>query len=214
MILSRKFPMLLCGIAVLVAMPAAAQNGASWVDDRGRLMTFQFAGGSGAAPIPKDQSAEAMASLFKDICLLPSHGTDSMKTAGDALGLTYNEVVVPAGKNPPVSLNIWRRDGVVVSETSGFASARNPQCNAAFHVNTLPERQDVLDAFEKVIGYGPTNSADAFKKNGKPNKRYSPEWAITNDAGQTGTVMVFVIKYTPGNRVQLSISYPLEKKKI
>lgn len=214
MILSKKIPLLIFGFATMAATPAVAQDGASWVDDRGRLMTIQFAGGGNEPPASTDRSVEAMADLFNQICILPAQDVEKMKAVGEALNLSHKEIIPPAQQNAPAGANIWSQIGVIVSQTSGFSIVENPQCNVAFLVHTLPERQAVLDAFENLIGYGPTNSADAFKKNGKPNKRYSPEWVITNDAGQTGTVLVFVIRgnnYSSGDRVQLSISYSKEK---
>jgi len=182
----------------------AAQSGAMWVDSSGRMLSMQFAGGNGAPPAPLDRPAAEMARLFKAICL----GDGNFGAAATTAGLTADPLTVPAGKKaPPLVLNMWRGEGLVVSQTGGFFAAPNAQCNAVFYVATLPAQQDVTDALGAALGSPPSNLAVATDKSGKPKKYYSPEWTLDGpDGGRI--VTAFVQKgdqYMPGNRVHIAV---------
>jgi hypothetical protein len=193
------------GLAALgLAVPAAAQNGAMWVDPYGRMLSMQFAGGNGAPPVPHDRSATEMARLFKSICL----GDGGFDAAATAAGLTGDPITFPAGKKaPPLVLNLWKGEGLVVSQTGGFFAAPNAQCNSVFYVTALPLQQEVMDALTAAIGAPPSNLAAAADKSGKPKKYYSPEWKLDGpDGGRI--VTAFVQKgdqSMPGARVHISV---------
>ena len=186
----------------LGAAPAAAQNGAMWVDKHGRMMSFNFAGGNGSPPAPVDVAPADMAARFNALCL----GGDTAAAAAQA-GLTADPVASPFGKEagaPP--LGIWHGPGVVVSQ-SAAPLVQVPQCNVTHYVATLPDRQSVADALAAVLGSPPSNLAAATDKKGRPKKYYSPEWQI-GGAQDARVVAAYVQKgsqFMPGNRVQISV---------
>jgi hypothetical protein len=192
--------------AFAAAMPAAAQSGAMWTDPLGRMLTFQFAGGSVASPAPADRPAAEMARLFKSICL-DGNDAAAIGSAAIAAGLAANPQTVPAGKKPPITLNLWTGSGLVVSQTDGFFAAPNAQCNTAFYVLNMPSREEVTDALAAAIGSPPSNLSAATDKSGKPRKYYAPEWRL--DGADGGRIVTAFVqkgdKYMPGDRVQISI---------
>ena len=194
--------------ALAFAAPVAAQNGAMWVDDYGRMMSMEFAGGSGAAPAPVDRSPAEMAAVFRKACIDTQADPAGLAAAAVALGLAADPLTVPVGKKaPPVVLNIHRAPGLVVSQTGGFFAAKVAQCNVTFYVNALPDRADMAAAVTAALGTSPANAASATKKNGTPNKNYEPEWA-TSFGGTPQVVAAHVGKgsqYMPGNRVQIAV---------
>jgi hypothetical protein len=193
-----------------VATPAAAQNGAMWVDEYGRMMSMQFAGGGAPAPAALDRSPAEYAGLFKKVCL--ETGGDpaklgSTETLAQA-GLTAEPFTIPAGKKaPPVTLNLWRGRGAVVSQSPGFFAARDAQCNVTYYVRTLPDRSAVTAALSAAMGAQPVNAVKAVKKNGQPNNNYQPEWATTIQ-GAPAIVIAHISKgyqSMPGDRVQIAV---------
>jgi hypothetical protein len=204
-------PSLLPSLAVLMAgamgAPASAQDGAMWLDDRGRMMSMQFGGPVAGAPAPLDRTPAAMAAQFKRLCLDTNGDPAAIAVAAERAEakLASKPFELAAGKKaPPIKLDIWSGDGLVVARTAGFFAAPVAQCNAIFYVNSLPDAESVTAAVSALVGSPPTNAADATKKNGKPNKSYEPEWAVTG--GQI--IVAHVAKgnqYMPGNRVHLAI---------
>jgi hypothetical protein len=194
--------------AFCLGAPALAQNGAMWVDEYGRMMSMNFAGGSGAPPAPVNMSAAEMAARFKSLCLDTGGLAAATAAAAGQAGLTADPVSIPAGKKaPPVSLRLWSGPGTVVSLTDGFFATKVAQCNVTYYVATLPERQAVSDALAAAIGSGPSNLAEATDKKGKPKKWYTPEWRL-GAAGSERIVTAFVARgsqYMPGDRVQISV---------
>jgi hypothetical protein len=207
-------------IALLIAASAtaaSAQNGAMWVDEYGRMMSMQFAGGGAPAPEPLDRSPGDYAGLFKKVCL--ETGGDpaklgSAETLAQA-GLVGEPFSVPAGKKaPPVVLNLWRGRGAIVSQSPGFFAAKDAQCNVTYYVRTLPDRTRLTAALSAALGAQPVNAAKATKKNGQPNNNYQPEWAATIN-GAPAVIVAHVAKgyqSMPGDRVQIAVRAVREAK--
>jgi hypothetical protein len=192
----------------LAAGPAAAQNGAMWVDPFGRMMSMQFAGGGGMPPRPMDRTAAQMAALFETLCLETGGDPAQIAPAATSAGLDAAPFTVPAGKKAaPISMNVWTGPGLALSQTGGFFAAPNAQCNATFYVANLPAGPELTAALTEAIGLAPSNSAKATDKNGKPRKNFSPEWTVTGPAGaQIVTAMIGRdSQYMPGSRVQISV---------
>ncbi|MGZ8284610.1 MAG: hypothetical protein ACXW27_05755 [Allosphingosinicella sp.] len=193
---------------LLPASPAFAQSGAMWIDPVGRMMSMQFVGGNIPAPDPRDKSPAEMANLFKTLCLDNGGGGAGLAAAAAAAGLSARRHTIPASKKTaPVTLGVWTREGLALSQTSGFFGRHPAQCNATFYVRALPERQAVMDALAAVIGAAPSNLASATDKKGRPKKYYNPEWSL-DSGGEPRIVTAFVAKgYSsmPGNRVQISV---------
>lgn len=198
-------------LAMLAAAPAAAQNGAMWVNPSGQMMSIIFSGGGGAPPAPMDRSPEEMARLFKALCVDGSADPAGFLESARVAGLQAAPIEVAGGKKTaPETIDLWGGAGMVVSRSEGNRSVPNAQCNATFYVSTLPERQAVTDAVAAAIGQPPSNLAAAVDKKGKPRKYFSPEWTMAEAAGGR-IVTAFVAKgnnYMPGNRVQISIRTP------
>lgn len=167
-----------------------------WVDRYGRMLSLTFSGPPPAPPAGVDRTPAEMAAQFTRLCV---------EAAADpaAEGLTAAPYASGGGRNPLV-LDIWRGEGLVLSRTEGFFAAPNAQCNAVFYVNTLPERQAVVDAVSAALGAQPSNAAQATRRNGRPNRNYVPQWSI----GAARVVVAHVGRgtgYMPGDRVHLSI---------
>jgi hypothetical protein len=193
---------------LLPAIPAFAQSGAMWVDPLGRMMSMQFVGGNIAAPDPSDRSPAEMAGLFKALCLDNMGGGAGLAAAAAAAGLSARPHTIPGSKKTaPVTLGVWTREGLALSQTSGLFARHPAQCNATFYVRDLPERQAVIDALAAMIGAAPSNLASATDKKGRPKKYYNPEWSL-DSGGEPRIVTAFVSKgYSgmPGDRVQMSV---------
>lgn len=198
-------------LAMLVAAPAAAQNGAMWVSPDGNLTSFIFRGGDGATPPPMDRAPAEMARLFKSLCVEGSADPASFVEAARATGLQASPIeLAGTKKRPPVTIDLWMADGLVLSRSEGHSAVPTPQCNATFYVSTLPDRQSVTDSVSALLGSAPSNIASAVDKKGKPKKYFDPEWTTGN-----GIVTAFVSKhdrYMPGNRVQISLRMPKADK--
>ncbi|MBO9714021.1 hypothetical protein [Sphingomonas sp.] len=194
-------------LAAAVPTPALAQHGALWVDDYGRMMTIEFAGVDDALPAPADRAPAEMAATFKRLCVETGAELAAIDSAASAAGLEAVPVQVPAAKKAPAAtLGVWRASGLVVSQTGGGTVPQPKQCNAAFYVASLPDRPAVDEAMTAAFG-PPANAAEAVRK-GKPNRNYKPGWTVTGADGSPWTIAAFVVadsRYTPGNRVQISI---------
>lgn len=195
------------GLGVATTTSALAQNGAMWLDDRGRTTTLQFGGPTMGPPVAADTPVDEMASLFDSVCL-PKSGKPHDVAATLA---TENRIepkpftVAGTKKDPPIELAIWHGPGLVLAITDGFFVAPQKQCNAVFYVNNLPDQARLIAAMQSKFGT-PANVADAVDKKGKPRKYFTPEWSVTSD-GDTFVVSAANMgssTYMPGNRVHLA----------
>jgi len=194
-------------LMALVPVSVAAQGGAMWVDRHGRMMSLQFSGGNGAPPAPADRTAGQMAALFQSLCVAtegdPARITAAARAAG--AGLAAQPENVPGGRNaPPLVLDIWRGEGLVVTRTAGFFAAPNAQCNAIFYVRSLPDKAAVVAALTAALGSAPANADQAVRRNGRPNPHYIPEWSVAGGRAVVAHVAAGY-QHMPGDRVQLGI---------
>ncbi len=147
--------------------------------------------------------------LFKRLCVDANGAPEAVGVAASEQGFEAQPVEVRTSKKrPEVRLPIWRGRGVTVAQTDGFFEVPLRQCNITFHVVSPPETTFVADAVSTQLGFSPFNAAAAFKKNGKPNKSYCPEWNITGPDGTEWIGAAIVSKanrFSLGNHVQLSL---------
>ncbi|HYG48450.1 MAG TPA: hypothetical protein VD846_10985 [Allosphingosinicella sp.] len=191
-----------------LAVPAGAQNGATWIDARGRMVSVAFAG-SGEAPAPADRPPAEMAALFKRLCLDSGGGEEGLAQAAAAAGLTGKPFAVLNSRvnmNETVPVVVWTGDGLAAARTDGFLGVGEAQCSATFYVPTPPDKSAVTGALSEVLGVQPSNLSAATDKKGKPKSNYAPEWTM---AGPSGPLIVtaMVIKgiNVPETQVQLSV---------
>lgn len=194
-------------LAILAAAPAAAQNGAMWVNPSGGVRSFIFRGGDGQTPAPMDRAPAEMARLFKSLCIDGSAEPGRFPEAAEAAGLQASPVELAGNKKSgPVTLDLWTAQGLVVSRSEGHNAVPTPQCNTTFYVATLPDRQAVTDVVSAAMGSAPSNLASSIDKKGKPKKYFTPEWTaggriVSADISKHN-------RYMPGNRVQISVRMP------
>ena len=194
-------------LMALAPVSAAAQGGAMWVDRQGRMMSLQFSGGNGAPPAPADRTAAQIAALFQSLCVATEGDPARIAAAAAAAGagLTAQPETVPGARNaPPLVLDIWRGEGLVVTRTAGFFAAPNAQCNAIFYVPSLPDKAAVVAALTAALGAPPANADQAVRRNGRPNPHYAPEWSVAGGRMVVAHV-VAGSQYMPGNRVHIGI---------
>ena len=140
-------------VGLLAAAPAAAQNGAMWVDDHGRMTSYAFAGGSGMAPNAEARPTAELAGLFERVCLGGGAASAATDAAAKAAGLVAAPFTLPGSrKAPPVTLDLWTGPGLVVSRTDGFLGSRSRQCNATFYLPVLPPRDEHASAVAAALG--------------------------------------------------------------
>jgi hypothetical protein len=206
-------PLIACAAALAaaaIAAPASAQNGAAWVDSKGRLLTFLSSDGLGEAPVERDRAPAEMAGLFKSLCLDSGGEPARIAPAAAAAGLT-SKALEPGGFKldgfDAGAINVWNGNGVALSRTGGFPIVPNAQCNTTFYVPTLPVMPDVIAALTATLGAPPSNLADSMDKKGRPKKYFNPEWTVE---GPSGPRIIFAAisahdRATPGNRVLISM---------
>lgn len=197
--------------ALLTASSVAAIPDAAWTDSAKRSVMLGFSGGSGQPPRAGSRTAADMAGAFKKLCWDTALDDVAIAKAAQAIGWGFNfeEVQVPNGRNkPPVDLVGWRADDAVLSITRGFSSAPNPQCNLRVFAADMPSEADMVAALNSVLGT-PTNIADAVRPDGRPNRRYEPEWLLSSSNGSERVAFVVNIltanSYTPVSSVHLAL---------
>jgi hypothetical protein len=192
--------------ALLAAAPAIAQDGAMWVDERGRMMSLAFAGGSGRPPAPIAADPAAMVALFKEACVVGAASAEGIATVAEARALS--RMPFDTGGKNPMAAGVWTGAGVVVSQADTFLGNKGAQCNATFYVDALPPKDKVVEAMTAALGAAPSNADKAIDKKGRPAKWWDPQWTVTGVDGTPLTAVIFVAKgneYMRGDRVQLSL---------
>jgi hypothetical protein len=202
------------GVAAVVALSlsslAAAQNGASWASGDSAVTTLMIGGYNDPPPPPQPYAPAEMAQLFKQVCLdtAGDPAAISAAVASGSLKLESVPVMLAAGKkSPAVAIPMWRGPGLVAAHTAGFASVREAQCNITFYPSALPDRSALAEAVSAAVGSAPVNAAEAIKKNGKPDKYYSPRWSFASgaDAFRVNAIVMKGNRYLPGDRVLIAL---------
>lgn len=194
-------------VASLAAAPAAAQDGAIWRDDKGRQMVLGFAGGGSPPPAPKTWTAPDMVDLFNRLCIAGSGAPEVAKSEAIAAGLTDKSYDMPVGaKEPAWPLIIAEGQGVVLAQADKFLSNPLRQCNVTFYLPQQPDAVVVEQALTAMVGRIAANDGERTKKNGKPNKYFSPEWQFP--AAADSSAPAFVATFSPiasgGTGIQFS----------
>ncbi|AJA07596.1 hypothetical protein SKP52_03335 [Sphingopyxis fribergensis] len=205
----RGFVSIFCavGFSIAGADSALAQNGAMWVDDKGRTTILGYGGPDTGSPISANTPVGDMVDLFDSVCL-PKAGKphDAATTLAAENRLEARPFIIAGTKKePPIELAIWHAPGAVLAATDGFFAAPQAQCNAVFYVNALPDRAELVSAMQSKYG-APVNADEATDKNGKPRKYYTPEWSITSNGNalMVSATLMAASRSTPGNRVHLA----------
>ena len=129
-----------------------------------------------------------MADLFNRLCIAGNGAAEVAKSEAIAAGLTDKSYDMPVGaKEPAWPLIIAEGQGVVLAQADKFLSNPLRQCNVTFY---LPQQPDVV-----AVGRVAVNDGDRTKKNGKPNKYFSPEWQFP--AAADGSAPAFVATFSP-----------------
>jgi hypothetical protein len=191
-------------------LPTAASASAPWVDDLGRQMTMQFAGG-GTATTPRSphgHDAAAFVSAFSRVCIDTGMVREVAGLAAEGLdwGFAYQPEMVPF--KPPVDIGGWYAGDAVVNVGSGLFFNKHAQCNL---VGT-PAGGDFA-ALTAALGtrFGtPVNAAKATKKDGKPNPSYAPEWEVALPQGGTTRVKAMQVYGNP-SEIMISALKKVEK---
>ena len=177
---------LVVGALLFSAQPAFAQDGALWRDELGRQMEVGFAGGNSPAPNPVSWPATGMVELFSQICLDTSGEPAAVKSASAAAGFADKSYDMPVGKKKdPWPLVIATGRGVVVSQAERFLSNELRQCNLTFYLTETGNLQAIESALSDRLGRTPDNDAKRLRKNGKPNRYFTPEWIHSGQDGQS-----------------------------
>ena len=161
---------------------------------------------------PPDDSngytAIAMVNIFKQVCIDKAGDPKKVSEIKELSTLQYEEQTISAGKEQaPYLVHKWTSPDIVISQHGRFLKGLENQCNASFNVTILPLRSEIMASIEKIIGSPPINAADAFKKNGKPNKEYRPKWSTVDGIGREITVVFNALDLSfigRGQQVQLS----------
>ncbi|PLK24843.1 hypothetical protein C0V72_03615 [Porphyrobacter sp. TH134] len=183
-------------MASLAAAPAAAQDGAIWRDDKGRQMVVGFAGGGSPPPAPKIWTAPDMADLFNRLCVAGNGAAEVAKSEAIAAGLTDKSYDMPVGSNQPAwPLIIAQGQGAVLAQADKFLSNPLRQCNVTFYLPQQPDVVAVEQALTALLARPADNDGQRLKKNGKPNKYFSPEWQFP--AASDNSTPAFVATFSP-----------------
>ena len=154
-------------------------------------MQVDFAGGGQPGPLAAEWSADGMAALFDKVCVATAGQASAVKDASLELEMIDKSYDMPVGKKQePWPLTIARGDGVVVSQAARFLSNDRQQCNATFYLSQPVGMGEVESALERAIGRPADNGSDRTKKNGKPNRYFSPEWSVASQDGSGSTITV------------------------
>jgi hypothetical protein len=206
----------LFGALIAIPTPSFAQDGAMWRDDRGRPMELTFSGGNGTPPAPMAFALDDMAQGFVRLCVETLGDQEAVAKAAEAEGLLVSITDSPVPeKAPKAKMVMAKGPGLVVTQTVQILAYGYTQCNVNYFPDALPEPEDVASALMTVLGRKPDNEADRFKKNGKPNKGFKPQWQITGDDGTVFALQFDVMKSNPylnGNRVLFGLREVLENK--
>lgn len=185
--------------ALIGSTVAATADAAPWIDDRGRVLTMQFAG----APVDKftaaGHDASAAAAMFKNLCLDTGlqRETAGKQAVASNWGFTYRPLMVPFKK--PVELGGWVSADAALNVGSNLFFNKHSQCSLTVAVAGPGDIVASEEAMSKLLGSKPHNAAKALDSKGKRKKFYEAEWAIADPAtGSVTTIYVRPIEKTVG----------------
>jgi len=185
--------------ALIGSTVAASAQAAPWLDERGRVLTMQFAG----APVDKftaaGHDASAAAAMFKNLCLDTGLNRESAgkQAVASAWGFTYRPLMVPFKQ--PVELGGWVSADAALNVGSNLFFNKYSQCSLTVAVAGPADIVASEDAMSKLIGSQPYNAGQALDRKGKRKKFYEAEWSIADPAtGSITTIFVRPIEKTDG----------------
>ncbi len=190
------------GVAVAAAVMSSAAIGSSpWIDDLGRQTTMQFPGDTPTILTANGHDSTAVVAAFKRICLESRLDRQLAGKAAQDLdwGFAYRSIMMPF--KDPVDIGGWYTRDAVVNAGKALFFNKQTQCNLIAAPSDASQ-ESMRNAMDATLG-APSNTGKAFKKNGKPNKYYSPEWTVSTS--QVGTVTVFMLPIS-GSRDQFQIA--------
>jgi hypothetical protein len=178
-------------------------------------MELTFGGGLDTPPQPTAFAVEEMAQGFVRLCVDTIGDQLAVSLAAESDGMDVSITASPGSKNAEKgTMLIANGPGLVVTQTEQILEYDFTQCNVNYFPDALPETDDVANAMAVAIGRAPDNEADRFKKNGKPNKRFKPEWQLVLDNGSVYVLRFDIMKsnrYLKGNRVLFGLREVSEK---
>jgi len=185
--------------ALIGSTVAAFAEAAPWLDERGRVLTMQFAG----APVDKftaaGHDAGAAAAMFKNLCLDTGLNRESAgkQAVASSWGFTYRPLMVPFKQ--PVELGGWVSADAALNVGSNLFFNKYSQCSLTVAVAGPANIVASEDAMSKLLGSQPYNAAQSLDRKGKRKKSYEAEWSIADPAtGGTTTIFVRPIEKTDG----------------
>ena len=185
--------------ALIGSTVAVAAHAAPWLDERGRVLTMQFAG----APVDKlaaaGHDAGAAAAMFKSLCLDTGLNRESAgkQAVASSWGFTYRPLMVPFKQ--PVELGGWVSADAALNVGSNLFFNKYSQCGLTVAVAGPADILASEAAMSKLLGSQPYNAAKALDSKGKRKKFYEAEWSIADPAtGSITTIIVRPIEKTDG----------------
>lgn len=178
-------------------------------------MVLVFAGGGSPPSAPKLRAATEMAELFSRLCIAGYGDGATAKAEAIAIGLSDKSYDMPvSAKEAPWPLVIAKGPGVVLAQANKFLSNPLRQCNVTFYLPQQPDAVEVEQALAAIVGRAADNDGDRIKKNGKPNKYFSPEWQFAADAsGQPSSFVATLSPIASGGYTGIQFSFLAQKDK-
>lgn len=207
---SLKILQLMGGAAVLMLAQQTHAAGI-WIDEHGRSTQMGAPGMTSFNPSANGHDLKNAVSLFHTLCVSSFTSKDAVGKAAEGTdwGFSYQVDEVPF--KDPVDLGGWISRDALLNVSDGIFLNPNPQCNLL--VNTTDDFDIALieRAVSEQIGAAPRNADKAVKKNGKPNKHYSPEWGVKTADG-LDAIIYARRSVANANVVHLALMKKQEKK--
>ena len=177
-------------------------------------MELGLAGGGNSPPAPQTFVVADMVDAFVKFCVNTRGEQADVSEVANEKGLRVSISDIAVAKTAtPSNMLIANGPGLVVSQTDQVLEYDYTQCNVNFFVDALPESETVEAALSAALGSAPDNETKRFKKNGKANKGYKPEWRIAGDDGTLFVLQFNVMKSNPyliGDRVLFGLREVVE----
>ena len=172
-------------LALLAAAPAAAGE---WIDDKGRATSMQHANSKPLSLRPNGHSVSDGIAAFEALCI--NTDFDALRAGFVAeqmdWGFVYREEIMPF--SDPVDIGGYNSADAALRISSGIFFNKKPQCNLTFLPGPEAELAEIEAGLTDLLGAEPVNKEKQFKKNGKPQKNWAPEWIVTTATGDEVTI--------------------------